>query len=228
VTFLRTRIGRASAGLVVLALVAVALWVYAIGWAPATAKYPIQGVDVSAAQGEIVWPTLAARGADFAYIRATAGAHGRDSRFLANWRGAAAAGLRRGVIHHWSFCDTGEAQADNFVTTVPRDRNALPAVLELDFTPDCDARPDRATLIARVKAFLVVAETHTGEPMLLKITKPVERAYQVSAAIPRPVWEVRSYFAPDYAARPWRLWQASDMRRVDGVPAPVNWDVVTP
>jgi lysozyme len=228
VTFLKTRIGRAIAGLIVLAFVAAALWVYATGWAPATAKYPIQGVDVSAGQGEIVWPTLAARGADFAYIRATAGAHGRDARFLSNWRGAAAAGLRRGVIHHWSFCDSGEAQADNFVTTVPRDRGALPAVLELAFSPDCDVRPDPATLIAQVKAFLVVAETHTGEAMLIKITKPVERAYQVSAAIPRPVWEVRPYFAPDYAVRPWRLWQASAIRRVDGVPQPVNWDVVTP
>lgn len=227
-TFLKTRIGRATAGLIVLALVAVALWVYAAGWAPATAKYPIQGVDVSEAQGEIVWTTLAARGADFAYVRATSGAHDRDARFLDNWRGAAAAGLRRGVIHHWSFCDGGEAQADNFVTTVPRDGNALPAVLDLDFSPDCDARPDRAALIAQVKAFLVVAETHTGEPMLIKITKPVERAYQLSAAIPRPVWEVRTFFTPDYAVRPWRLWQASGIRRVDGVVGPLHWDAVAP
>lgn len=227
-TFLGTWIGRAVAGSVLLALGAAGSWGYATGWAPSTAKYPIQGVDVSAAQGEIVWSTLAARGADFAYIRATVGAHGRDARFAENWRGAAVAGLRRGVIHHWSFCDPGEAQADNFVTTVPRTAGALPAVLELDFTPECDARPDAATLIAQVKAFLVVAETHTGEPMLLKITKPVERAYQLSAAIPRPVWEVRAYFAPDYAVRPWRLWQASAMRRVDGAAQPVNWDVVTP
>jgi lysozyme len=226
--FLGTWLGRIAAGLVLLALLAIALWVYATGWAPAASEYPIQGVDVSEAQGAITWPTLAARGADFAYLRATSGAHGRDQRFADNWQGAAAAGLRRGAIHAWSFCQDGVTQADNFVTTVPRDSGALPALLELDFTPDCDARPDRAMLIAQVKAFLVIAETHTGEPMLLKITKPVERAYQVSAAIPRTVWEVRNFFAPDYAVRPWRMWQASGVRRVDGVSGPIHWDVVTP
>lgn len=216
------------AGLALLMLLAVALWVYATGWAPSPGKYPIQGIDVSEAQGEIAWPTLAARGADFAYLRATTGAHGRDQRFADNWQAAAAAGLRRGAIHLWSFCQDGIAQADNFVTTVPRDRNALPALLELDFSADCDTRPDRTMLIAQLKAFLVIAETHTGEPMLIKITKPVERAYQVSAAIPRPVWEARNFLAPDYAVRPWRMWQASDMRRIDGVDGPVHWDVVTP
>jgi len=223
-----TLIGRIAAGAILALLAAVALWIYAIGWAPAAAKYPIQGVDVSEAQGDIAWPTLAARGADFAYLRATIGAHGRDQRFAANWQAAAAAGLRRGAIHVWSFCQSGAAQADNFVTTVPRTAGALPAVLDLAFSPDCDARPGRATLIDQIKHFLVVAETHTGEPMLIKITKPVERAYRVSAAIPRPVWEVRRFFSPDYAARPWRIWQASDMRRVDGVQGPVDWNVVTP
>lgn len=221
-------IGRIAAGLVLALLVAVAVWVYATGWAPAPRKYPIQGIDVSDAQGTIVWTTLAARGADFAYLRATSGAHGRDQRFADNWQDAAAAGLRRGAIHQWSFCQDGAAQADNFVTTVPRTPGVLPAVLDLSFSPGCDARPSRAQLIDQIKRFLVVAETHTGEPMLLKITKPVERAYQLSAAIPRPLWEVRRFFAPDYAARPWRIWQASDIRRVDGISGPIHWDVVTP
>ncbi|MGN6280003.1 MAG: GH25 family lysozyme [Sphingomonas sp.] len=223
-----TLIGRIAAGLVLALLGAVARWVYATRWAPAPRKYPIQGVDVSDAQGAIVWPTLAARGADFAYLRATSGAHGRDQRFADNWQGAAAAGLRRGAVHQWSFCQDGAAQADNFVTTVPRTSGMLPAVLDLSFSPDCDAHPDRAVLIEQIKRFLVVAETHTGEPMLIKITKPVERAYQVSAAIPRPIWEARRFFSPDYAARPWRIWQASDIRRVDGVSGPIHWDVVTP
>jgi len=223
-----TLIGRIAAALVLVLLGAIALWVYATGWAPAARKYPIQGVDVSAAQGEIVWPTLAARGVDFAYMRATAGANLRDDRFAANWQASAAAGLRRGAIHRWSFCQNGVAQADNFVTTVPRTAGALPAVLDLSFSPDCDARPARDALIDQIRHFLVIAETHTGEPMLIKITKPVERAYRVSEALPRPVWEVRNFLAPDYAAKPWRIWQASDMRRVDGVSGPVHWDVVTP
>ena len=89
-----TAIGRIAAGLVLALLLAVAAWVYASGWAPGPHEYPIQGVDVAETQGEIVWPTIAAHGVDFAYLRATAGAHVRDSRFAANWDSAAAAGLR--------------------------------------------------------------------------------------------------------------------------------------
>lgn len=226
--WLGTRIGRALAVVALLALAAAGVWAYATGWAPATRKYPIQGVDVSEAQGDIDWTTLHARGATFAYLRATVGGAERDGAFERNWAAVTAAGMPRGAIHVWSFCQDAAAQANNFVTVVPRDPEALPAGLELAFSPDCIARPDRATLIAQLKRFLTVAETHTGKPMLLKITKPVERAYRVSAAFPRPVWEAANFFPPDYAARPWRLWQASDMRRVDGVRGPIDWNVVAP
>ena len=36
------------------------------------------------------------------------------------------------------------------------------------------------------------------------------------------------YFTPGYPAREWRLWRASDLRRIDGIEEPVNWDVVAP
>ena len=39
---------------------------------------------------------------------------------------------------------------------------------------------------------------------------------------------LKNRFKPDYAARPWRMWRASDFRRVEGVEGPVHWDVVTP
>jgi lysozyme len=217
-----------GAGAIVVALIAIAVWVYASHWRPDPARYPIQGIDVSEEQGAIDWNTVAAHGADFAYIRATAGAGQRDNRFGDNWRAAAAAGMRRGAFHAWSFCAGGVAQADNFVTTVPRVSDALPATLVIAFAPDCDARPTRAALVAQLVRFLSIAETHTGEPMLLKISKPVARAYQLGTILHRPLWEVRNFAAPNYAARPWRMWQASDMRRIDGIDGPVHWDVVAP
>ena len=121
------------AGAIALALIALAAWTYATRWRPDPVRYPIQGVDVSDAQGAIDWNAVAAHGADFAYIRATAGAGQRDNRFDANWQAAAAAGLRRGAFHVWSFCAGGIAQADNFVTTVPRVSGALPATLDIAF-----------------------------------------------------------------------------------------------
>ncbi|HVI99564.1 MAG TPA: GH25 family lysozyme [Sphingomonas sp.] len=224
---LRGRAGVAGVILVVLAIGAIILWTRAVHWRPDPATFPIQGLHVSAAQGEIAWNTVAAHEADFAYIRATDGAT-RDPRFAINWKGAAEAGLRRGAIHSWSFCTPARVQANAFVTTVPRSRDALPAVLDLDFSEECATRPDRAQAIAGIETFLRIAETHTGEPMLLKISKAVAKAYQPARSFARPIWSARLFFAPDYAARPWRVWQASDIRRIDGVDGPVAWDVVAP
>jgi lysozyme len=221
----RSRAWLAAGIVVVLAIAAMFLWTKAVHWHPSRDKYPIQGLHVSAAQGDIAWNMVAARDADFAYIRATDGAL-RDPRFAENWKSAAEAGLRRGAIHHWSFCTPARDQANAFVTTVPRSRDALPAVLELTFSDECAERPTRAQAIAALTTFLRIAETHTGEPMLLKISKPVAKTYHPAQSFARPVWSARNFFTPDYAARPWRVWQATDFRRIDGINGPVAWDVV--
>nr|WP_286207718.1 GH25 family lysozyme [Hephaestia sp. MAHUQ-44] len=202
-------------------------WTKAIHWRPSPETYPIQGLHVSAAQGEIDWNNVAAHDADFAYIRATDGAV-RDPRFAANWRGAAAAGLRRGAIHLWSFCTPARAQANAFVTTFPRSADALPAVLDIAFSDECAVRPEPAEVIAALETFLRIAETHTGEPMLLKVSRAVAKAYQPANSFARPIWSARNFFEPDYGPRPWRVWQASDIRRVEGIKGPVTWDVVAP
>jgi lysozyme len=71
-------------------------------------------------------------------------------------------------------------------------------------------------------------ETHMGKPVLLRISRAVEADYRLSAALPRPVWAMGNVFPPAYAARPWRMWRASDFRRVPGIEGPANWDVVRP
>src|SRR3546814_17675459 len=83
---LRSRVGVAGMMVFVLAIGSAALWTKAIHWRPNPATYPIQGLHVSAAQGEIAWNIVAARDADFVYVRATDGAV-RDPRFAAHWRG---------------------------------------------------------------------------------------------------------------------------------------------
>lgn len=210
------------------ALIALLGWRYALAWRPAIHDYPIQGADLSADNGEVDFRTLKAAGADFVYLRATYAADGRDARFADNWRDAQDAGLRRGAIHVYSLCRLASDQANDFITTVPRSADALPAALAIDFADDCPDRPDKAVLVAELDRFLTMVETHTGKPMLLKISRRVESTYGLSAAIPRTVWASRFFFQPQYSTSPWRMWQASDFRRVDGVSTPVNWDVVAP
>lgn len=222
------RIGWLGALGIVLGLSAVVGWTFAISWRPSRHDYVFQGVDVAEAQGAVDWPTVRAGGADFAYLRATIGADRRDARFADNWAGVYAAGLRRGAIHVWSFCRLAADQANNFNTVVPADSDALPAALEIDFADDCPSRPERAVVIGELRRFLTMVEAHTATPMLLKVSRRVEAAYRLSAALPRSLWSSADFFPPDYATRPWRMWQASDMRRIDGVEGPVHWDVAAP
>ncbi|MEO9132866.1 MAG: GH25 family lysozyme [Sphingomonas sp.] len=221
------RIGLAGAVGVALVLCAVVAWTFALGWRP-TDKYRFQGVDVSEEQGPIEWWTVKAGGADFAYLRATSGADQRDTRFAGNWTDVHATGMRRGALHVYSLCRLASDQANNFNTTVPRSNDALPAAVEIDFSEDCTSRPVRDVVLNELRRFLSMVEAHTGKPVLLKISKRFDATYQVTAAIARPVWAVQDFFPPEYAARPWRMWQANDMRRIDGVDGPVHWDVVAP
>ena len=108
---------------------------------------------------------------------------------------------------------------------MPREADALPATLSLDFSPDCTARPTRAQVMTAIRGFLGPAEYHDGRPMMLRISPAFEDAYRVSAAIVRPLWGTRRFFEPDYLARPWRMWQANPARRIDGVERPVAWSV---
>jgi lysozyme len=207
-------------------LLGIAGWSGATGWAPAAARYPLQGIDLGADPPAIEWGTVRARGADFAYLVATSGADRRDAGFEANWAALPEAGLRRGAVHVYSLCQGGLSQANAFNAFVPRTDDALPSAVDVTFRQDCTARPDRAALIAELRRFVTTVEAHTRKPLLLRVGRAVEAEYRLSEAIDRPIWAMGNFLNPGYPARPWRMWRASDLRRVDGVPGPVNWNVV--
>ncbi len=220
----RTRI-LAGVGLA-LAVIALCAWLLAINWRPTQRDFPAQGIDVSAAQGEINWWAIKADGIRFAYARATIGATERDPRFDANWRAMFETGTPHGAIHVFSLCQLAADQAGNFVATVPRSPDELPMALELDFTPDCPARPAREVVIGEIGRFLTGVETDMGKAAVLKVTRRFEDYYHVSQAFPRKLWSVQAFFPPAYFDKPWTMWQASSFRRIEGVAGPVNWDVM--
>ncbi len=214
--------------LAAIGLLAIVGWSFATGWHPAAKHYPLQGIDLGESPGPIEWGTVRARGADFAYIVATSGADRRDPGFEPNWAALPEAGLRRGAVHVYSLCQLASDQANAFNTFVPQAGDALPAAVDIAFHADCAARPDRAVLVAEVARFIAMVEAHTRKPVLLRIAEPVEATYRLSEALARPVWAVANVFPPDYTAKPWRMWRASDFRRIDGIEGPVNWNVVAP
>ncbi len=198
------------------------------GWHPSAAHYPIQGVDLGERPGAVEWGSVRAAGADFAYLVATVGTARRDRDFEANWRALPEAGLRRGAVHLYSLCEDGAAQADAFNATVPRTADALPPALDIALRDDCAAPTADARVTDGVRRFVTRVEAHLGKPVVLRLSRAVEKRYGLSTALVRPLWLERSFLAPNYATRPWRMWRANGWRRIDGVEGSVNWTVVAP
>ena len=82
-------------------------------------SYPgaLQGVDVSAHQGQIDWARVKAAGVDFAVLQIgyrgyTEGGLVRDSRFEENYQNAREAGVRLGVYFYSQATSEAEAEAE--------------------------------------------------------------------------------------------------------------------
>ncbi|WP_265558866.1 GH25 family lysozyme [Streptomyces hygroscopicus] len=104
-----------------------------------TGAAPVRGLDVSAYQESVDWPSVAANGASFAYIKATEGTSYISSRFSQQYDGAAGVGLKRGA-YHFARPDksSGRAQADYFLDhggAWRPDGKTLPGVLDVEPTP---------------------------------------------------------------------------------------------
>lgn len=222
----KSRLLRAGAVTLAVALIVYVIWSYVSGWAPSRDEYPVQGIVVSETNGKPAWSELGATGVDFAYITAVEGARGRDTQFQANMEGAQQAGIRFGALHHFDICRLASDQATLFITTVPRSDRALPPAVQLDFSETCTGRPNRALILSELATFLGQIEAHSGMPAILLLTPEFEKEYRVSEAIDRTVWLEGNWFLPDYSARPWVMWTANTERTVDGVEGSVRWVVV--
>ena len=221
-------IRKLAALIVALALLAGLGWLIVSRWTPGREAYPTQGVDVSDVQGEIDWKAARSAGVDFTYIKASEGSDLRDDRFAGNWAGTAAAGIRRGAYHFFSLCRTGRGQATNFIALVPREAEALPPAIALDFDGNCEQRPSRDSLLAELATFIQMVEAHSEKPIMIQVTRAFETQYRISDALNRPLWLTSTVLAPSYGGHAWVMWQANRLRRIDGIEGPVSWNVVRP
>nr|WP_245771192.1 GH25 family lysozyme [Actinacidiphila guanduensis] len=95
------------------------------------------GMDVSNWQGTVDWPAAYAKGARFAYIKATEGTTYRDPQFNANYVNSYYAGFIRGAYHFATpNTSSGKAQADYFVAhggAWSKDGKTLPPLLDIEY-----------------------------------------------------------------------------------------------
>ncbi len=69
----------------------------------------------------------------FAFIKATEGSAFVDKYFSKNWTNANKTSMRVGAYHFFSFDSKGETQAEQFIRNVPKYKQALPPVIDVEF-----------------------------------------------------------------------------------------------
>lgn len=202
----------------VLAVAAAVAWFVAFpSYRPPLRAGEHYGIDVSNHQGVIDWEAVARDEIRSAYIKATEGETFVDERFADNWAGAAAAGVRRGAYHFFSLCSPGASQAASFLRVVPRDADALPPALDLEWGA-CDNRPDTATVQREMTAFIDAVEREVGKPVILYAMPSFTVQYPLPERFARDQWVRRLFARPEQ--QDWSVWQASDRAEVDGIDAP--------
>lgn len=189
---------------------------------PLLTGYSVHGIDVSAYQGRIDWPEVAAHEVQFAFIKATEGVTLRDARFQRNWRGAHAAGIYRGAYHYFQPNYDGAQQADLFVRNVPLAPGDLPPVLDVE-APNFH---DVAVMRRNVATWLRLIERHYGVRPILYSNHNFYKRHLAGHFDKYPLWlahyEVEKPLLP---RDKWIIWQHSDESHVPGIRGPVDFNV---
>ena len=195
---------------------------------PSLRKFPIQGIDVSAHQGEIYWDFINNKRWSFAYIKATEGGDFKDPRFQENWNNSRKSGLKRGAYHFFTFCKPGNEQAQNFIDSVPLEEDTLPPVVDLEFGGNCSKRPEKTEVITEVQHLLDALEQHYAQKPILYVTQSFAQTYLNAGELGNYILWYRDILKqPDQiVGRPWHFWQYSNRGKLDdAIAGPVDLNV---
>jgi len=197
-----------------------------VDWPGRTPRaYAVHGIDVSRWNTGIDWRVALGAGISFAFIKATEGGDHLDPEFEQHWRESRRAGMPRGAYHFWFHCRTGREQADWFIRNVPRERGALPPVLDLEWTRsrNCPQRPDGATIRREANVFLNMVEAHYGQRPIIYTTPDYWRDTGIGA-LRAEFWlrSVADHPASVYPGQAWTFWQYTGTGDVPGIPGKVD------
>jgi lysozyme len=186
------------------------------------AVYPVHGTDVSKYQGDIDWPVAKANGVSFAFIKATEGGDRLDDKFVQNYAAAKAAGVPRSAYHFYYFCTSAAEQAAWYIANVPRDPNALPPVLDMEWnhkSPSCKLRPSPEIVRQEMTIWLSKVGNHFGKRPIIYVTPDF---YEENLANHFQNYEfflraVADHPSNIYEGRKWAFWQYSGTGNIPGI-----------
>lgn len=192
--------------------------------------YPVHGVDVSRWQGEIDWPTLRRQGANFAYIKATEGGDHLDPTFHENWRKAAEAGIVRGAYHFFYWCRPAADQAEWFIRNVPKEKGALPPVIDVEWNShsrSCRTRPPKHVVLKKMQVFMDKLEAHYGQQPVIYVTPDFYEDNLQGQFRNHSFWlrAVAEHPSKVYPGRDFAFWQYSGTGLASGVDNHIDLNV---
>lgn len=187
-----------------------------------------QGIDVSHWQGAIDWRKVRASGKVFAFMKASQGTSGIDSRFIQNAKDAKSAGMFIGAYHFFTATSQDEAIAEArfFVNTIQKAGG--PALFDLPPVLDYENNPKGIS----TTQMNVVAKAFMQEVFRLTNRKPIfytgnAFASHFNASFAEyDLWIARysETRVPDNrpAWSKWTFWQYTDSGRVSGITGNVD------
>lgn len=185
-------------------------------------QYAVHGTDLSKYQSSPDWSAIKGAGIAFAFIKATEGGDRVDSKFQDHWNNARAAGIPRSAYHFYYFCRPASEQAAWFIQNVPRERGAMPPVLDMEWNPDspsCKLRPDKATVRAEMKTFLQIVERHYGKKPIIYTSIDFFDDNELASFTGYPYWlrSVAGHPSERYGAHPFTFWQYTGTGVIPGI-----------
>lgn len=190
--------------------------------------HQVHGIDISRYQGDIDWGRVRGSGVSFAFIKATEGGDHADPNFNRYWAEAAQARIPRGAYHYFYFCRSGTEQARWFMANVPRERGALPPVIDLEWTASktCPFRPPAHEVLREAKIFKDILHRHYGQRPIIYTTVDFYRDNNLRTW-PEEFWlrSVAGHPRMVYPGQHFSFWQYTGTGQVPGVSGDVDLNV---
>lgn len=194
----------------------------------------MRGIDVSKFQGNIDWQQVREAGVEFAILRLGIRGYGTgemkmDDRFMENYQGATAAGIKVGVYFFSAAIDEAEAveEADYVIRALDGLQIEMPVVFDTepilyDVARTDDLTPDQLTAITC--AFCDRIRANGYEPMIYANSKRFTTVLHLEKLEAYDKWLADYRETPDYPYA-FKMWQFTEKGSVPGIGGNVDIDL---
>lgn len=192
--------------------------------------HQVHGVDVAKYQNSIDWPRVKSSGIGFAFLKATEGGDRLDDRFRENWAKTRAIGLPRGAYHFFYWCRSGSEQADWYIRNVPREKGAMPPVLDAEWNPDsptCAKKVPPAQARKMLRDFVAKVSRHYRQTPIVYTTVDFYHDNDLSSMRDVHFWlrSTAGHPSEKYPGQHWTFWQYTGTGKVPGIETPADINV---